>query len=238
MLPVIEQLLVLQDRDRRRLRLEAELADLPLQQRRLLDKAARMAADADALKQQTRHLESERKELELEVASKQDFIRKCEASQAQTKSNEEYRRYAHQVETTRTEISALEDKQILLMERTEAAARELTKAQKVAAEEKSVVDRHLADLTARSANLERELNEVSDLRDQLADAVEPTVLARYDRLLTSRGDNIVVGVGGATCGGCHMKLPQQVFLVAKAQKEIATCPMCFRILYYTRDMEP
>ena len=112
MLPVIEQLLVLQDRDRRRLRLEAELADLPLQQRRLLDKAARMAADADALKQQTRHLESERKELELEVASKQDFIRKCEASQAQTKSNEEYRRYAHQVETTRSEISALEDKQI------------------------------------------------------------------------------------------------------------------------------
>lgn len=237
MLPVIEQLLVLQDRDRRRLRLESELADIPRQQRRLQDKVAQMTADAEALKHRTRHLESERKELELEESSKRDFIRKCEASQSQTKSNDEYRRYAHQVETTQAEIRALEDKELALMEQSEVAARELAVAQKVAGEEKGVVERQLSDLTARAANLERELNEVSEQRDELADAVEPSILARYDRLLTSRGDNIVVGVGGAICGGCHMKLPQQVFLVAKAQKEVAVCPMCSRLLYHTRDMD-
>lgn len=238
MLPVIEQLLVLQDRDRRRLRLEAELNDLPHQQRRLQEKATQLAAAADALKQRTRHLESDRKKLELEVASKQDFIRKCEASQSQTKSNEEYRRYQHQVETIRTEIQALEDQQLALMEQTEAASRDLVAAQKVSTEERAAVDRQLSELAARTVNLERELNDVSDDRDRLAGAVDGTVLAKYDRLLTSRGDNIVVSVAGTICGGCHMKLPQQVFLMAKAQREIAHCPMCSRILYYTRDMEP
>lgn len=237
MLPVIEQLLVLQDRDRRRLRLEAELADLPLQKRRLEDKMAQLAAAAESLKLRTRHLETERKELELEVASKVDFIRKCEASQAQTKSNDEYRRYVHQIDTTRAEIRALEDQQLTLMERTEAAALELAAAQAVAASETSLLERQRADLAARSGNLERDLNEVSDQRDDLASAVEETALAKYERLLASRGDNVVVGVAGTICGGCHMKLPPQVFLLAKAQKDLAVCPMCSRILYYTRDME-
>jgi len=238
MLPVIEQLLVLQDRDRRRRRLEAEVADIPLQQRRLQDKVAQLAAAAESLKQRTRHLESERKELELEVSSKQEFIRKCEASQSQTKSNEEYRRYAHQVETTRAEIHALEDRELVLMEQTEAAARELEAALKVAAGEKAGVERQLADLAARLVNLERDLDAVCEERDRLADGLDAATLARYERLLESRGDNIVVGVGGTICGGCHMKLPQQVFLMAKAQQEPVTCPMCSRILYYTRDMEP
>ncbi|MBL9172054.1 MAG: hypothetical protein JNL10_00845 [Verrucomicrobiales bacterium] len=238
MLPVIEQLLVLQDRDRRRLRLEAELKDVPVQQRRLQDKAAQLAAAAESLKQRTLHLEAERKKLELEVASKQDFIRKCELAQSQTKSNEEYRRYAHQIDTTRQEIHDLEDKEIVLMEQTEVAARELSEAQKVSTAERAAVDRQLSDLAARKGNLERDLTEVGDQRDQLADGVDPQVLSRYDRLLVSRGDNIVVGVSGAICGGCHMKLPQQVFLTAKAQREIVACPMCSRLLYYTRDMEP
>jgi len=229
---------VLQDRDRRRRRLESEVADIPQQQRRLQEKASQLAAAAESLKQRTLHLESERKALELAVSSKQDFIGKCEASQSQTKSNEEYRRFAHQIETTRAEIHALEDRELVLMEQAEIAARELEGAQRAAAAEKAGVERQLSDLAARLVNLERDLDAVCDERDRLADAVEPGTLARYERLLDSRGDNIVVGVGGTICGGCHMKLPQQVFLMAKAQQDLVTCPMCSRILYYTRDMEP
>jgi predicted nucleic acid-binding Zn-ribbon protein len=39
------------------------------------------------------------------------------------------------------------------------------------------------------------------------------------------------------CGGCHMKLQQQLIVSCQAQKEIVTCSSCGRILYYTRDME-
>jgi len=238
MLPVIEQLLVLQDRDRKRLRLQDELADIPRQRRRLEERLAQAAAAADQLKQRTLHLESERKRLELEVKSKEDFIRKIETQQGTTKSNEEYRRFTHQIDTTRTEISALEDQELVLMEQTEVAARELAAAGQVATAERQGVERQIADLAAREGNLKKDLDGVLADRERLAGGVDPGTLSRYVRLIEKRGDNVVVGVTGATCGGCHMKLPQQVFLQAKAQQELVFCPNCTRILYYTRDMEP
>ena len=72
MLPVIEQLLILQDRDRRLLRVRAELNDIPLQRKRLQDKAALANAGHEAAKVRTRQIESDRKKLELEVDSKRD----------------------------------------------------------------------------------------------------------------------------------------------------------------------
>ena len=238
MLPVIEQLLVLQDRDRKRLRLQAELADLPLQRRRLEQRVAQAAADAEQLKQRTLHLESERKRLELEVKTKEDFIRKVETQQGTTKSNEEYKRCTHQIETTRSEIRGIEDQQLELMEQTEVAAKERAEAEKIVAADRAAVEKQISDLNAREVNLKTQLTEVLADHARLAQAVDPAVLSRYTRLVDKRGENVVVGVTNVSCGGCHMKLPQQVFIQAKAQQDLVFCPNCTRILYYTRDMEP
>ena len=74
-------------------------------------------------------------------------------------------------------------------------------------------------------------------REELASKVDEQVRGRYDRLLKTKGDNVVVGIANVTCGGCHMKVPQQLFVAAKAQTEIISCSSCGRMLYYTRDME-
>jgi predicted nucleic acid-binding Zn-ribbon protein len=67
--------------------------------------------------------------------------------------------------------------------------------------------------------------------------VEPIALGRYERILKTKGDNVLVGVHRVVCGGCHVKLPMQVCLHAKAQLEIASCPNCGRMLYFTPDMD-
>ena len=237
MLPIIEQLLVLQDRDRRLIRLRAELADVPLQRKRLQDKAALTAATFETAKVRGRQIESDRKKLELEVHSKEEFIRKIETQQGATKSNDEYKRYTHQIETTRHEISLLEDQELVLMEQADVAAKEQAVAAQVAATQKVESDRQLADLAAREANLEKDLASVLAEREAQAGKIDEQVRTRYDRILKMKGENVVVGVTNVTCGGCHMKLPQQQFLGAKAQSEIITCPNCGRMLYYTRDME-
>src|SRR5262245_19669584 len=109
MLPVIEKLLVLQDRDRRRLRLQAELGSIEPQRQRLKARSAQSQSSLDALKQRAKHLESERRRLELEAASKQQFIEKCRTQQGQTRKNDEYQAFQHQIDTTHSEIHALED---------------------------------------------------------------------------------------------------------------------------------
>jgi predicted nucleic acid-binding Zn-ribbon protein len=237
-LPLIEQLLVLQDRDRRLIRLQAELNEIPIQRKRLQDKAAAAQGGLEAAKLRARQIESDKRKLELEVQSKEEFMRKCESLQGQTKSNEEYRRYAHQIDTTKGEIHALEDQEIGLMERAEGAARELAAATREAAQLKADADKLIADLSAREARVQRDFDTVTAERERLAERIDEIDLNRYERILEKKGDVVVVGVKGSICGGCHMKLPQQSFVEAKGAQSLVFCQNCGRILYHTRDMDP
>lgn len=238
MLPLIEQLLVLQDRDRLLHRLQAELAAVPGQRKHLQDRAAKAQADLDNSRNRCRQIESDRKRLELEVETLKQRIAKVLVEQNNTRSNDQYKAFQHQIETTEAEISRLDDQQLELMEQAEAAAKEAEVAGREATARKAESDKALSDLAAREANLNKELASVTADRARLASAIEPPALQRYERLLKTKGDNVVVGVNNGVCGGCHMRMPTQSFLHAMAAVEIATCPNCARILYHTADMAP
>src|SRR5205823_3973061 len=141
-----------------------------------------------------------------------------------------------EIDMAREAIVKLEDLQLELMEQADAAQKELAAASRVAEEAKKQADRQIADLTGREENLKKELASLEADRDQLAAAVDASVLPRYERLRKSKGDNVVVGVAHGVCGGCHMKLQRQVIVTCQGNQEIVACPNCGRILYYTRDM--
>ena len=233
MLPVIEQLLVLQDRDRKRLRLQEELADIPRTRQRLQEKVAQAAATADQQKQRTRHLESERKRLELEVRTKEDFIRKIETQQGTTKSNEEYKRCTHQIDTTKAEISGLEDQELVLMEKAEVLKADLSKCQEALAATTALVDEELAKIVERQGHVSAQLADFSGVRKTLADRVDPDLLERYDRIFNHRGDAAIVELSGGICRGCNMKVTPACINAARAEKSLVTCPNCSRLVYFT-----
>ncbi len=237
MLPIIEALLVLQDKDRRLIRLRAELEAVPVQRQLLQTKAAKTQAAFDEVKKRATHVESERKRLELEAGTLQQRINKLKSEQLGTRSNDQYKAFQHQIETTEGEIRGLEDRQIEMMEQAEVISKDVQEASKIAAAQKSETDRQLGDLAVREANLKKEFDGVSAERAGLAAKVEPIALGRYERILKTKGDNVLVGVNRVVCGGCHVKLPMQVCLHAKAQIEIASCPNCGRMLYFTPDMD-
>ena len=237
MLPIIEKLLVLQDRDRRLLRVRAEVAAVPGQRQLIQNKAAAGAAEHDAIKKQVQQIESDRKKLELDADALKDRIGKVRAQQNETRSNDQYKAYEHQIETSQREISRLEDQQLELMERSETATRQLAVATAAYAALKAETDRQLADLAAREKNLANELAAATEARATAAAGIDdPSVISRYDRLLKTKGDTLIVGVAGGVCGGCHMKLPTQSIVSAKGQSELVACPSCSRILYFTADM--
>jgi len=99
MLEVIEKLLILQERDRRILHLQRELESVDPQRRAVLTKAEKAEAALEHARQKTRHLEGERKKLELEVSSRQERIERYSLQQFQTKKNEEYRALTHEIDT-------------------------------------------------------------------------------------------------------------------------------------------
>jgi uncharacterized protein len=237
MFEVIEKLLILQDRDRNIQRVKNELAHIEPERQALKAKATGTQASLEAAKNRVQKIESERKRLELDVEAKKQQIEKYALQQFQTKKNEEYRALAHEIETCKQAIIGLDDQQIVLMEQTEVAQKEVGAATQAANEARKVVESQITNLGAREENLKKELAELESNRQQLSSAVDEGARLRYERLVKNKGTNVVVGVQHGVCGGCHMKLPTQIIVSCRAQSEIVTCINCGRILYYTRDMD-
>jgi len=236
MLEVIEKLLILQDRDRKLRRIKAELGAIEPQRRALKTKASGAQAALDAARQRVKEIESRRKQLELEVETKKGQINKYGQQQFETRKNDEYQALAKEIEHCKANIIKIEDEEIELMEQAEQAAKQVESASKVLKEAMAIVDREVGQLDGSETNLKKELAELESNRNDLAAAVDGATLSRYERIMKTRGDNVIVGIEHGVCGGCHMKIPAQVVVHCRAQQELTACTNCGRILYYTRDM--
>lgn len=237
MLEAIEKLLILQDRDRRLIRLRAEVANIDPQRRLIQGRRSGAEQEFEAARQQALRLESERKRLELEVEAKKTQIEKYTAQQWQTRKNEEYKALSHEIQTCKNAIRDLDDQQIAVMEQIEAAEKRVAAATEALRLAKSDSDQQVRQCDETEARLRKQLADAENDRASFATGVDPMLLGRYDRILKSKGDKVVVGVERGVCGGCHMRLARQDVLNAQAAREIAQCPNCGRILYYTSDMD-
>jgi predicted nucleic acid-binding Zn-ribbon protein len=233
---IIEKLLILQDRDRKIHRVNLELAHIGPEREGLKQKAATTQNSLEAAKNRVKQIENERKRLDLEIETKKAQIEKYLNQQLLTRKNEEYKALTHEIEMAKEAIFKIEDSQIVLMEQAEAAQKEVAHATTEAAAAKKLVDNQVVQLNTREENLKKELAELQGGRTALAGAVDDSTRSRYERLIKSKGENVVVGIEHSACGGCHMKLPAQIVANCRAQTELVTCPNCGRILYFTRDM--
>jgi predicted nucleic acid-binding Zn-ribbon protein len=236
MLETIEKLLVLQDRDRKINRVQQELAYIGPERETFHTKATATQAQLETAKTRVKQIESDRKQLELDVEGKKTQIEKYANQQLLTRKNEEYRALAHEIETCKADITQIEDQEIVLMEQAEQVQKEASRLAREADEIKKLAEGQIAQLGQREENLKKELAELQQGRAELAAAVDESVCQRYERLFKSKGENVVVGVQHGVCGGCHMKLPAQILVMCQAHQELVSCTNCGRILYYARDM--
>lgn len=237
MLDVIEKLLIVQDRDRKLRRVESELAQIGPERQNLLTKASSAETHLEKAKHRSKEIESKRKNLELEVESKKQLIVRYANQQLQTRKNDEYQALTKEIDGCKAEILKLEDQQIELMEQGETAQKDIAEANQRLALAKKNVEELVSQLDQREQSLEKQQAQLKAEREQLAAAVDPTAIGRYERLLKSKGENVVVGVTHGVCGGCHMRLPPQLLVACQAEKEMVPCSNCGRILYYASGMD-
>ena len=230
----LEQLLILQDRDVRLQNIEKELAHLPVEEKLIADRLANQSREFEALKLSARQMESDRKQLELQVKAKEESIHKYSTQQYQTKKNEEYQALGHEIERAKKDISEFEDKELVLMEQYDQAQKALAvESGKVKDYEKVAATRR-EDLQKKRELFEQQARELKIEASELEKKVSPADLTLYRRILQSKGDIAIVPIlNGANCNGCHMKLTQQTILLAKAAQKLVQCDNCGRLLYWT-----
>ena len=110
--PTIEQLLILQDRDTRRLGIEAQLKAIPREIAAVEERIGAEKAAIDAAKGELRELEARKKTQETEIGSAEVQRAKYRTQQLSIKKNDEYQALGHQIENVGKQIDDLEGKEL------------------------------------------------------------------------------------------------------------------------------
>jgi predicted nucleic acid-binding Zn-ribbon protein len=232
MLPILEQLLVIQDRDRHIAQLSAEKARTPAQVAAVEARVAQESARLDSLRSQLKILETDRKKLELEAESKRGLVTKYQTQQYQIKSNTEYQALSKEIAREEEEIGRIEDRELELMERAEQLQLQLKEEQATLQQVSARAQEEKAELQARSVNIEKELTALQAERQTLASQTDAEMLHRYERLMRSKGDAAIVPIRHGNCGGCHLKITAQLVHDARHSDTLVSCEYCGRILYW------
>ena len=231
MYPELEQLLVLQDRQQKIKQIQTEIETVPLQRKSLEAQLAASVAGVEVLKQKNRHVEMDRKKLELDVGTRAETIARLKTQQYQTRKNDEFQAIGHEIERYENEIRKIEDEELELMVQADTIKVDLAEEEKKAGVVRESIARQTKDLEAKSTTLQSQLEELSKERAEIAGNIDEDLLSRFERLFKSKGDAVVVALEHEVCTGCHMKVTTQTAHRVKAGKEIVSCENCGRILY-------
>ncbi len=230
MLPEIEKLLVLQDRDRKIRTLNQELGTAPLERRAYEEKLASALKQLETVKQKAMEIEVERKKLEVEARAKRDSIAKFQTQKFQTRKNEEFQALNNEITRYEGDIRTLEDRELQLMDDGEKAKALVAETDRQTKATKGQVERQLTDIAAKTGTVAAQLRELEAERATLTDGLDEDLLDTFNRLFANKGE-AVVPLEHETCMGCHMKVTTQTVVKVKGQREIVHCEQCGRILY-------
>ncbi len=228
----LEQLLILQDRAQKIRQVEAELKNLPLERKSLDAQVASASANLEAIKDKARHVEMNKKNLELDIGTRNESIARLKTQQYETRKNDEFAAMGREIERYQKEISDLEDQELELMEQADQLKAQIASEEKQTTAAKASIAKQVADLGAKETTLSGRLEELKKEHDELTSKVDEDLLERFNRLFASKGDAAVVALEHDVCTGCHMKITTQTAVRVKGGKEIVSCEQCGRILYF------
>lgn len=235
--PVIEKVLILQDRDIRRQTLETQLKAVPQDVARVEQKIAAEKGAIEAAKGELMALEARKKVMETEIGSAEARLAKYRTQQSQVKKNDEYQALGHEIETTQKTIGEFEGQELEIMYGIDEAKKKFAAAE---AELKASIAGHEArikTLKERGENLAAEAKVAQgDFAAARAPLDEPT-LRLYDRI-AARNLPACVPIRGGKCGGCHLKVSSEVESAVRGKGgldpagRLATCDQCGRLVYW------
>ncbi len=231
--PAIESLLILQDRDTRRVELDSQLRNVPIDIGLVEKKIADEKAAIESARTELRELESKKKLLETEIGSAEQTLGKYRTQQLGVKKNDEYQALGQQINTVQGQIADMEGRDLEIMFAIDLAKKKFAEAEGVLKANIAGHEARIRTLKERGENLAKELASAQAEVAAKRPPVPAAWLRAYDRLAARRLP-AVVPVHEGKCGGCHLKVSSEVesAVRGKAPEGPVTCDQCGRIVYW------
>jgi uncharacterized protein len=232
--PAIEQLLILQDRDTRRLGVEAQQKAVPREIAAVEHRIATERAAIEAAKGELREMESRKKLLETEIGSAEAQRARYRTQQLAVKKNDEYQALGHEIDTVQKQIDDLEGRELETMYGIDEAKKRFAAAEATLKQNIAGHEARIKSLKERAASLDAELMQAQAAVAQARAPIPANALEAYDRAAARRMP-AVVPIRGGKCGGCHLKVSSEVESAARGKtsdNEFAVCDQCGQMVYW------
>jgi predicted nucleic acid-binding Zn-ribbon protein len=227
----IGSLVILQKIDTEIYVLKAEKEAKPQEIKALEESFEQKKHQLAGIEKATLDLQKQRKERELELATKEEGVKKLEAQLFSLKTNKEYQAMLQQIADAKADASIIEDKIIQILDQVDKSKVELEKEKERLKAEEKVFQEQKGKVEARIKEVDGRLAELDAKRGQIVPQLDSKILAQYDRILRNRDGLAIVAVRNNSCGGCNMLVPPQVINLIRMYERIITCEICNRMLY-------
>jgi len=169
--------------------------------------------------------------LEKEVEFIDSLIKKHADKFLLIKNEKELAKYNAETEKLEKDKSAVEEKVLEAMDKTEKYSAELKTLQGDLEKKRKLYDIELADLEKLIVNQKEEAEKLVKHRTEFARSIPTDKLAVYDRLFASKHGQAVSTVSHKVCSGCRLSISDNTLNNAKMVQSLVFCPNCQRIIH-------
>jgi len=188
------------------------------------------------VEEQLKNLQLKKKDREVELASKEETLRKSQGQLLQLKTNKEYHAKLTEIGSHKADISVTEEEVLKALEAIDSIKEKLQQAKGLLAEEEKKHSQQEQKITSEIKDLEAELARLDNKRKNLINEVDAKIISRYEQLLKTRNGLALVAVKGNSCSACYLALTHQKVNEIKMYEDLVFCDNCVRILYIPEDI--
>ncbi|MCK9615679.1 MAG: C4-type zinc ribbon domain-containing protein [Candidatus Omnitrophica bacterium] len=212
-------------------------SEIPKELGNLKNDFERRKKDFETFSEKLKQLQVKKKEKELDLATKEESVKKAQGQLFQLKSNKEYQAKLTEIASLKADVSLLEEDVIKALDEIDCADKKSKEEkQALSAEEKKYKETE-AQLNNQLAEIDTKIKILEEKKSNLVKDVDKHILAKYERLIRIRYGRAMAAVNIETenCGACNMRMTAQKINEIKMYDQLVLCENCVRILYLPED---
>ncbi|MCD6569169.1 MAG: hypothetical protein J7L53_00515 [Deltaproteobacteria bacterium] len=210
---------------------ESELEEIPKKIEEIDSIIVARKRALETIDEEISAFEERKRPLEAELEENQSILDAADARVKRIKTNKEYLALQREGDIAKRRKVNIEEQILSLMEKMENRLKGRERLQKSFNDDKGLLEEKKNQLLARSDTLKSSLKGIKRKADKLRKTVDPSLLAKYDKMRQNKKGLVVVPCDNGVCSGCHMHIPPQLFNEIIKGDRLIVCPLCQRILY-------
>lgn len=228
----LKPLLEIQAIDLQIRKIEQDMRVIPERLNVLTSSHDEMLEQIEAIEEEIREMTSQKVNIEDEIELENARLAKDQQKLNGLKTNRDYQAMLKEIEGIKTGNASREEEFMLLIAKSEERQKECEELKAKISQVKGEIEAEQIVVNTATEQAKQQLNGLTAQRDEIVKNAKKDLFARYMFLRDKRAGIALAPISSkASCGGCNMNIPPQLFNELLRDEKIHYCPTCQRFIY-------